>query len=126
MRRRGAIEREAPSAVLLDQTSRLWSRSGLEHKNDVARGLIEQQAGGDALAVRDRGSLTWPARRRLQGGEAPTGLSAAALPDNDRAERSGFVENGYYSNTPDDVRRSASLSIPSARDRVRRPTLAPT
>ena len=95
MRRRGAIEREAPSAVFWDQTSRLWSRSGLEHKNDVARGLAEQQAGGDALAVRDRGSLTWPARRRLQGGEAPTGLSAAALPDNDRAERSGFVETVF-------------------------------
>ncbi|GGL14304.1 hypothetical protein GCM10010983_09560 [Caulobacter rhizosphaerae] len=61
----------------------------------MARGLAEQQAGGDALAVRDRGSLTWPARRRLQGGEAPTGFSAAALPDNDRAERSGFVETVY-------------------------------
>jgi len=37
-------------------------------------------------------SLIQPARRRLQGGEARIGLSAAALPDNDRAERSGFVE----------------------------------
>jgi len=31
LRRRGAIEREAPSAVLLDQTSRLQGRPGMEH-----------------------------------------------------------------------------------------------
>ncbi|MDR7117169.1 hypothetical protein J2X41_003083 [Caulobacter sp. BE254] len=119
MRRRGAIEREAPSAVLMDQTSRLWSRSGLEHKNDVARGLAEQQAGGDALAVRDRGSLTWPARRRLQGGEVRTGLSAAGFRiTSARSDR--LRRNGNSQNTPDDVRRSASLSISSAASRVRR------
>ena len=68
-----------PRASGQHQTSRLWSRSGLEHKNDVARGLTWRQAGGDALAVRDRVSLTWPARRRLQGGEARTGFSAAGF-----------------------------------------------
>jgi len=45
----------------------------------VTRGLAKQQAGGDRPAVRDQGSLTWPARRRLQGGEARTGLSAAGF-----------------------------------------------
>ena len=117
MQRRGAIEREAPSAVLLDQTSRLWSRSGLEHKNDVARGLAEQQAGGDALAVRDRGSLTWPARRRLQGGEAPTGLSAAGFRITTARSDLGFVETV----TPQTLRTmsGAPRPFPSAHSQKR-------
>jgi len=95
MRRRGAIEREAPSAVRKDQTPSIWCRLGSEHGYSVGWGPVEQQAGGETLAVRDWRSLLQPARRRLQGGEVRIELSAAALPDNDRAERSGFVETVF-------------------------------
>jgi len=96
MRRRGAIEREAPSAVRKDQTPSIWCRLGSEHGYSVGWGLVEQQASGETLAVRDWGSLIQPARRRLQGGEVPIELGAATLPDNDRAERSGFVETVFF------------------------------
>ena len=71
---------------------RLWCRSGVEHRYDVTQGLATQQASFDRLAVRDRVSLTWPARRRLQGGEALTGLDVARFRTTIARSDLGFVE----------------------------------
>ncbi len=49
--------------------------------------------------------------RQGAGGEALTGLSAAALPDNDRAERLGFVKTVFFFKLRTKVRRSASFQL---------------
>jgi hypothetical protein len=79
LRLSGAIERGALSAASWSQTPSIWCRLGSEHGYSVGRGPIEQQASGDALAVRDQGCRPGLARRRLQGGEVRTELSVAGF-----------------------------------------------
>ena len=101
----------------LGPTLRLWCRSGVEHRYDVTRGSIAQQAGGrrSRSGIR-RVGLTRPSQAARRGSNR---AERRGLADNGRAERTGFVETVFYFQTPDGVRRSATLSIHSARDRVR-------
>jgi hypothetical protein len=94
----------------------LWSRSGLEHRNDVTSRVGSSAGWSGRISGPGRGAPR-STRRRLQGGEARTGLERRALPDNGHAERTASSKRYFYLVFPGEPGRSAILSIPSQRER---------
>jgi hypothetical protein len=118
MRRRGAIEREALSAGPLGTKPRV-SRAGRAWNTKTA--WREGRLGGRRAMKGSRSGTGFVDLARPSEASRRRGFNKAqrrGLPDNDRAERSGFVETVFFLQTPDVVRRSATLSIPSAGFRV--------